>query len=684
MPADRSHTMLKKTKALRPGGYSRRKLIVYSLWLFWLIVLLCEVVPASDIPGPELVLQPDLSQPPPPPPPEVLRGEMVVLPSLKSSLQPDEYLSVDVLVVVYTHSVTDTVTPAEINVLLDEVAQAETFFSRNSRCRFDVNIAGVEIIDRYQTLDQYWLMSPPGGYWLPFWEIDGDHSVRNDLYDLGYIDNQFAAVFVYYAWANSDTAYAAIGGGAYGVDAGFMGQTAYAAVPLCWDPSTNDWLFIHEFHHCLDNMFDHSGLPEYPHADHAADYTGVYDDGYSFTAWMLRDWPRTNWGLMSASWGTVLDFVDADADTLPDSGQGLLLTEELFGSDPSLADTEADGLADLDEAAAGYFQGSDPVVPDTDGDSLDDGIDNFPLDPVRTNLPPGSPVIDGIFDFAAASKLISLSAEDSSDMWADVYACVTDSGLCFAFQVTDDMIETPWNNPWWDDGIQVQIDATCDGYLAHGDDNYLIVVAPRGSATDPLRRVEIVRADGVHDTTLIPATDVVTAYSSGASQYTIELFVRENATNGLSVSSADTVRLQLVVTDYDTYPGWPRYETFTRFLDFTFFADMDGDGITDSADNCLTVFNPGQADTDSDGVGDACCCADRGNVDGLTGAGGPVNVADLTYLVAYLFQGGQAPPCPEQGNVDGKIGVVGPIDVADLTYMVAYLFQGGPAPPPCP
>ncbi|MFL6208878.1 MAG: thrombospondin type 3 repeat-containing protein [Pyrinomonadaceae bacterium] len=34
--------------------------------------------------------------------------------------------------------------------------------------------------------------------------------------------------------------------------------------------------------------------------------------------------------------------------------------------------------------------------------------------------------------------------------------------------------------------------------------------------------------------------------------------------------------------------------------------DADGDGITDSADNCPNTFNPGQADNDSDGMGDAC------------------------------------------------------------------------------
>ena len=73
-----------------------------------------------------------------------------------------------------------------------------------------------------------------------------------------------------------------------------------------------------------------------------------------------------------------------------------------------------------------------------------------------------------------------------------------------------------------------------------------------------------------------------------------------------------------------------------------------------------------------------CCNHDgiRGDADGS----GAIDVGDLTYLVAYLFQGGPAPPCLEEGDVDGSGG----IDVGDLTALVSYLFQGGPAPAPCP
>lgn len=108
--------------------------------------------------------------------------------------------------------------------------------------------------------------------------------------------------------------------------------------------------------------------------------------------------------------------------------------------------------------------------------------------------------------------------------------------------------------------------------------------------------------------------------------------------------------------------------------------DSDGDGVDDDSDNCPDVFNPDQEDTDGDGVGDACCCVGiRGNVN--SDAEEAINIADLTYLVAYLFSGGTEPGCPNESDVNGDDA--GP-NIADLTAMVAYLFGGGEEPPACP
>jgi hypothetical protein len=56
---------------------------------------------------------------------------------------------------------------------------------------------------------------------------------------------------------------------------------------------------------------------------------------------------------------------------------------------------------------------------------------------------------------------------------------------------------------------------------------------------------------------------------------------------------------------------------------------------------------------------------------------GKFDVADVIYMINYLFKGGPKPkPMVNQGDVNND----GLTNVADVIYMINYLFKGGPAP----
>jgi len=64
----------------------------------------------------------------------------------------------------------------------------------------------------------------------------------------------------------------------------------------------------------------------------------------------------------------------------------------------------------------------------------------------------------------------------------------------------------------------------------------------------------------------------------------------------------------------------------------------------------------------------------RGDTDGS----GEIDIDDVVFLIAYIFQSGPEPDPIESGDADCG----GYIDIDDAVYLIAYIFLGGPAP--CP
>jgi hypothetical protein len=209
------------------------------------------------------------------------------------------------------------------------------------------------------------------------------------------------------------------------------------------------------------------------------------------------------------------------------------------------------------------------------------------------------------------------------------------------------------------------------------------------------------------DTTLdMPTLTWATAWKMNDDHYRLEVATDSQFTNIVFAGVTDTNFMTVTATLSDLRHYW-RVKAFMissgdstdysepwQFLvDAVVCHDPDEDGYGTPGipgnecrdDNCPNAYNPGQEDTNSDGIGDACCCiSSRGNVN--TDPEDKTNVSDVSYLVSYLFgiPIGPFPGCPSEANAnsDGEEKV----NVSDISYLVNYLFgiPTGPAPGACP
>ncbi len=102
--------------------------------------------------------------------------------------------------------------------------------------------------------------------------------------------------------------------------------------------------------------------------------------------------------------------------------------------------------------------------------------------------------------------------------------------------------------------------------------------------------------------------------------------------------------------------------------------DPDGDGYPNWDDNCPDEYNPDQADTDGDAIGDICDWR-YGDPD----RDDRINVADVVYLITFVFKSGPSPDPIESGdaNCDARV------NIADAVFLINYVFTSGPEPS-CP
>jgi hypothetical protein len=227
------------------------------------------------------------------------------------------------------------------------------------------------------------------------------------------------------------------------------------------------WLFCHEVHHQIDAFFNRSGHLDYPlnHPD-ATVQPGRYGQHWDCNAFFLRGWGDEEW--LWSRFGKVLLADDADGDGVPDRDPRLPIDEARLGSDPAKADTDGDGLRDLQEVMAGTFHETSPGNPDTDGDGIRDGADAAPRNAAFQGPPAvakGSPAIDGKLEDGEWRPIGTVH-----EAGADLLARWDARSLSFAVRAARPL------------RVSFEIDAANDGWFLE-DDNRIVELEVDGSAS---------------------------------------------------------------------------------------------------------------------------------------------------------------------------------------------------------
>ena len=228
---------------------------------------------------------------------------------------------------------------------------------------------------------------------------------------------------------------------------------------------------------------------------------------------------------------------------------------------------------------------------------------------------------------------------------------------------------------------------TLVGDSVYVDPDSVVLIVVRGVNTTPVQEIRIPvvytgTLELVYDSfstagcrTETFEEQALIQFIPSSKKFTLRLKTSENYTHpDLEPGSGDIVRL------YFHVEGTPSFGAQ---------AAIALDGYTSASGDRLPTFSGLIAEYEVATVSglaaySSCCRGIRANID--SDLFDVIDIADLVYLVDYMFTAGAEPECWREANVNGDLmgDLQQTVDIADLVYLVDYMFNSGPAPPQCP
>lgn len=316
-------------------------------------------------------------------------------------------------------------------------------------------------------------------------------------------------------------------------------------------------------------------------------------------------------------------------------GDGHVNDQDAFPLDPTeWADSDGDGVGDNADA----FPNDPSETVDTDGDGVGDNAD---VEPTLNN---NYYWVDWTSaDVAGGTAEGTITLGDGSTVSVSLKAVRSDGshGSLFGYEVTPGVGVTfaGWTDFWTHDNNSPQNDLTTtykSGYVLNSPD-FPDIIGLSGGNTDsyvltfssPVQDpvMDIMSLGQGGDASVYSFSRSFEIVSQGIGRFggsntslrvrnapdgaTVGDQVQGNEGNGTLRFVGELSNLSWTVPDGETWHG------FTIGVRGAGNAngDYDGDGVLDAADNCPTVSNGSQADSDYDGIGDACDTSNDPNAD---------------------------------------------------------------------